>query len=103
MEALRSPLPTTFRITAGKPSTKALLDAMNNVHLPYLTGVEYEGEIVPPPKQLSWYPEGLGWQINVRKNVLRKTDEFRRFQQFLVAETDVVRPSVLYWLSSKSG
>lgn len=86
---MRAPLPTTFRITSGKPTARQLLDAMQNIYLPFLSNVEFEGEKVTPPRQLEWYPEGLGWHLDVRKNVLRKSPEFKRFQQFLVHETEV--------------
>lgn len=89
LEAMRMALPTTFRITSGKPTSRQLLDAMHNIYLPFLSNVEFEGEKVAPPRQLEWYPEGLGWHLDVRKNVLRKSPEFKRFQQFLVHETDV--------------
>ncbi|WFD29616.1 multisite-specific tRNA:(cytosine-C(5))-methyltransferase [Malassezia sp. CBS 17886] len=89
MASLRTPLPTTFRITSGKATSKQLMDAMQSIYLPFLSNVEFEGERVAPPRQLPWYPEGLGWHLDVRKNVLRKSPEFKRFQQFLVHETDV--------------
>ncbi|WFC97980.1 multisite-specific tRNA:(cytosine-C(5))-methyltransferase [Malassezia yamatoensis] len=89
LEAMRAALPTTFRITSGKPTSRQLLDAMQDIYLPFLSNVEFEGENVAPPRQLEWYPEGLGWHLDVRKNVLRKSPEFKRFQQFLVHETDV--------------
>lgn len=89
VEAMRAPLPTTFRITSGKPTARQLLDAMHTTFLPYLSNVTFEGEKVTPPHQLEWYPEGLGWHLDVRKNVLRKSPEFKRFQQFLVHETEV--------------
>lgn len=89
LEAMRTALPTTFRITSGKPTSRQLLDAMHDIYLPFLSNVEFEGEKVAPPRQLEWYPEGLGWHLDVRKNVLRKSPEFKRFQQFLVHETDV--------------
>lgn len=89
VEAMRAPLPTTFRITSGKPTSRQLLDAMHTTFLPYLSNVTFEGEKVTPPHQLEWYPEGLGWHLDVRKNVLRKSPEFKRFQQFLVHETEV--------------
>ncbi|WFD21590.1 multisite-specific tRNA:(cytosine-C(5))-methyltransferase [Malassezia equina] len=89
LAAMRAPLPTTFRITSGKPTARQLLDAMKNIYVPFLSNVEFEGEKVTPPTQLPWYPEGLGWHLDVRKNVLRKSPEFKRFQQFLVHETEV--------------
>lgn len=36
------------------------------------------------------YPGGLGWQLKVQKAVVRKQPEFKKFQDFLVYETDVV-------------
>ncbi|TFY62786.1 hypothetical protein EVG20_g6571 [Dentipellis fragilis] len=35
------------------------------------------------------YPEGLAWQFNVPKKVLRKSPEFKKFHSFLVFETEV--------------
>lgn len=89
LEAMRAPLPTTFRITSGKPTSRQLIDAMNKIYVPFLSNVEFDGERVTPPRPLEWYPEGLGWHLDVRKNVLRKSPEFKRFQQFLVRETEV--------------
>lgn len=89
IESMRAPLPTTFRITSGKPTARQLLSAMQNVYVPYLSNVEFEGEKIAPPRPLDWYPESLAWHVDVRKNVLRKSTEFRRLQQFLVHETDV--------------
>jgi hypothetical protein len=36
------------------------------------------------------YPDGLAWQFNVPKKVLRKSEEFKKFHSFLVFETEVV-------------
>lgn len=89
LDHLRAPLPTSFRITSGKPTTAILIEQMKNFYLPYLSNVKFEGEQVPPPKALPWYPESMGWQIDVKKNALRKTEQFQKFQQFLVHETEV--------------
>lgn len=40
------------------------------------------------------YPDGLAWQFNVPKKVLRKSEEFKKFHSFLVFETEVVRISL---------
>jgi len=37
------------------------------------------------------YPDGLAWQFNVPKKVLRRQPEFKKFHAFLVSETEVVR------------
>lgn len=89
LQAFRDPLPTTFRFTAGKATTRQLINQMRDKFIPELSGVEFEGQPVPPPKQLEWYPDGLAWQIDVMKNVLRKQPDFQNFQKFLVTETEV--------------
>lgn len=89
LQAFRDPLPTTFRFTAGKATTRQLINQMHSKFVPELSDVEFEGQPVPPPKQLEWYPDGLAWQIDVMKNVLRKQPAFQNFQKFLVTETEV--------------
>lgn len=51
--------------------------------------VEFDGQRIPPPVQIPWYPDGLAWQFNVPKKVLRKQPEFKKFHSFLVFETEV--------------
>ncbi|PWN42549.1 S-adenosyl-L-methionine-dependent methyltransferase [Ceraceosorus guamensis] len=89
LQTLRSPLPTTFRITMGKATTSVISHQMQNEFLPFLQGIEWEGEPVQAPRRLDWYPDGLAWQIDVKKNVLRKNDQFKKLQGFLVHETAV--------------
>ena len=36
------------------------------------------------------YPGELAWQLSAPKRVVRKTEPFKRFQRFLVGETEVV-------------
>jgi len=38
---------------------------------------------------MAWYPNHLAWSLDVKKNVLRKNSEFKKFQRFLVSETEV--------------
>lgn len=90
MDAFRQSLPTTFRFTAGKATTRQLITQMQERFVPELSDIEFEGEPVKPPQALSWYPEGLAWQVDVRKSVLRKQPHFQNFQKFLVNETAVV-------------
>jgi multisite-specific tRNA:(cytosine-C5)-methyltransferase len=42
-----------------------------------------------PPRQLEWYPGHLAWQLDVPKRVVRKSEEFKVFQRFLVGETEI--------------
>ncbi|KAJ8292198.1 Multisite-specific tRNA:(cytosine-C(5))-methyltransferase trm4b [Rhodotorula toruloides] len=87
VKALREPLPTTFRLTSSRPTAHALNEHIKQVYVPFLTGLEYEGKQLQPPKPIE-YPNQLAWQLPVPKSALRKNDHMRKFQHFLVYETD---------------
>ncbi|OAX37510.1 S-adenosyl-L-methionine-dependent methyltransferase [Rhizopogon vinicolor AM-OR11-026] len=89
IESLRRPLPTTFRIAGSREIAHALNDAIKKTYVPMLSDVVFEGDSVPPPSLIPWYPEGLAWQFNVSKKVLRKQQAFKKFHSFLVHETEV--------------
>ncbi|GAA5868521.1 hypothetical protein JCM3774_005412 [Rhodotorula dairenensis] len=88
IKAFRQPLPTTFRLTSSRPTAQALNQHIKDVYVPFLTGLEYEGTNLSPPKPLEWYPNQLAWQLPVPKSALRKNENMRKFQHFLVYETD---------------
>ncbi|CAK5272960.1 unnamed protein product [Mycena citricolor] len=81
MASLRLPLPTT--------NAQSLNKILSDIHVPSLSGVVFEDQHVVPPVQIPWYPDGLAWQFNVSKKVLRKSPEFKGFHSFLVFETEV--------------
>ncbi|KAG1859569.1 S-adenosyl-L-methionine-dependent methyltransferase [Suillus subalutaceus] len=89
METLRRPLPTTFRIAGSREIAHALNDAIKKTYVPLLSDVVFEGDVIPPPSRIPWYPEDLAWQFNVSKKVLRKQQAFKKFHSFLVHETEV--------------
>lgn len=82
-------LPLTFRITGSRKHAKEVLQLFQENHLPNLTNVVWEGETVKPPMALPWYPQNLGWQLDVSKSVIRKNEQFSRMQRFLVVENAV--------------
>ncbi|KAF8605675.1 S-adenosyl-L-methionine-dependent methyltransferase [Ceratobasidium sp. AG-I] len=86
---LKIVLPTTFRVTGSRATAQDLNTIIKDQYVPSLTNVEFEGQILNPPRQLPWYPDGLGWQLNVSKSALRKTPELKKFHNFLVYETEV--------------
>ncbi|KXN81699.1 tRNA (cytosine(34)-C(5))-methyltransferase [Leucoagaricus sp. SymC.cos] len=88
LEAIRDHLPTTFRVAGSRQTANTLNGTIRDVHVPGLSNVEFEGQRVSPPVQLPWYPDGLAWQFNVPKKVLRKQPEFKKFHSFLVFETE---------------
>ncbi|KAK0472690.1 S-adenosyl-L-methionine-dependent methyltransferase, partial [Armillaria luteobubalina] len=89
VETLRQHLPTTFRVAGSRETAHTLNSMVKDLHVPTLSNVTFEGQSIPPPVQIPWYPEGLAWQFNVPKKVLRKSSEFKKFHSFLVGETEV--------------
>ncbi|KAJ7867586.1 S-adenosyl-L-methionine-dependent methyltransferase [Mycena leptocephala] len=89
LESLRTPLPTTFRVAGSRQTAQSLNVTLRDTHVPTLSNVVFEGQSIPPPVQIPWYPDGLAWQFNVPKKVLRKSPEFKGFHSFLVFETEV--------------
>ncbi|ESK92221.1 trna (cytosine-5-)-methyltransferase [Moniliophthora roreri MCA 2997] len=89
LEAFRTPLPTTFRVAGSRLTANSLNKTITDVHVPLLSDVEFESQRIRPPVQIPWYPDGLAWQFNVPKKVLRKSLEFKKFHSFLVFETEV--------------
>lgn len=75
----KSPLPTTFRITASRIASKAVNDHVEQEFVPFLSNVVFEGAKQPPPRKLKWYPGGFAWQLDTAKHVVRKSPEFAKY------------------------
>lgn len=81
-------LPLTFRITGSKKHAEEIKDNFVKNHVSKLQDAEFDG--VPlQPKNLRYYPDELGWQIDVSKQVIRKNEQFAKTQRWLVLETEV--------------
>lgn len=61
---------------------------MEKVYFPYLSGKSHEGSPLAPPEAIDWYPERLAYKLDIPKQVIRKNPDFKKFQKFLVLETD---------------
>lgn len=85
----QTPLPLTFRITGSRAHAQEVLNLFRERHLPNLTNVIYEGEVLRTPLELHWYPNKLAWQLDVPKTVIRKNEQFAKTQRFLVIENAV--------------
>ena len=88
LERMRQPLPTTFRIAGSKNHAKDIQKSLESDYFPEIGTVEWEGVLVEAPKPIPWYPDGLAYQVDVDKKVIRKFPPFRRFQEFLVCEAE---------------
>ncbi|KAG7665799.1 NCL1 [[Candida] subhashii] len=81
-------LPLTFRITGSRKHAEEIREIFQTRHVSKLQDAEFDG-VKLTPKPLAYYPDGLGWQLDVSKAVIRKQKEFAKTQRFLVVETQV--------------
>lgn len=91
MQSFKQPLPTTFRVTGTRQQADALNDLITSSYVPYLQSARASngqplGQL--ELEQIPWYPRQLGWSLDVEKQVIRKSPEYRKFQDFLVHESE---------------
>lgn len=87
-KACQNNLPTTFRITGLRKHADEIKQLFIDKHVLTLKGQEFEGMLLEPTP-LAYYPDQLGWQMEVSKGVVRKNPQFATTQRFLVVETEV--------------
>ncbi len=88
LAACKRTLPTTFRITGSKQNALMVRDHLQKQYFAFLSGLQHEGKEVQPPTAIPWYPDALAYKLDVPKQVIRKAPAFKKFQRFLVSETD---------------
>ncbi|RCK62936.1 Multisite-specific tRNA:(cytosine-C(5))-methyltransferase [Candida viswanathii] len=86
--ACQTNLPMTFRITGSRKHAEEIRNIFLDRHVKHLEGKTFEG-VDLTPKNIEFYPDQLGWQIDVSKNVIKKQKEYAKTQRFLVVETEV--------------
>jgi len=86
--SFRTDLPTTFRVTGGKKNADQLNKIIEDTYVPFLSNLRINDELVPPPQKISWYPNGMAWEFRAPKQLIRKSAELKKFQNFLVYESD---------------
>lgn len=89
MEALRRPLPSTFRVAGHRETKHAINKAIKETYIPSLEKATFNDEPLPVPSAIPWYPDGLAWKLDVGRKELRKSADYKRFHQFLVYETEI--------------
>lgn len=88
MEALKSDLPTAFRITASKSESKALLEIVKSQYFTDVVNAKTpDDDKVIEPVCLRWYPDGLGWQMVLTRRDIRRSEVFFKLHNFLISET----------------
>ncbi|EGG16635.1 NOL1/NOP2/Sun family protein [Cavenderia fasciculata] len=86
MEWLGKPLPTTFRINRaiGESLTNVVKKQLHNIIDQLPEKMIVDGDVVEPPKPLSWYPDELAWHSTLTKRSFRKNDQLEAFHKFLM-------------------
>ena len=79
---MKEPLPVSFRVSGHRTQAKAVLKIIEGKYFKDLVG---EGG---QPQCLPWYPDNLGWQLNLTRKDIRKNEAYCRLQNFLVSETE---------------
>lgn len=82
LEALRSDLPTTFRISSCRSTAKKILEIIKNDFF-------VNESSSTQPICLSWYPNELAWQLNITRKSIRRLENHYKLHNFLIAETKV--------------
>eukprot|EP00731_Ephydatia_muelleri_P026085 Em0018g185a len=83
---MRRNLPATFRITGTRSTAETIRSCLENKYFPELAEIEIEGEKVPSPHPLPWYPHRLAWHISLSRMVIRHSPAVSKFHSFLVKE-----------------
>jgi len=79
---LKDALPVSFRISGHRTQAKEVLKIIQGKYFHELVGGEAQ------PQCLPWYPDNLGWQLNLSKKDVRKNEAYSRLHNFLVSETE---------------
>ncbi|KAI8330569.1 S-adenosyl-L-methionine-dependent methyltransferase [Chlamydoabsidia padenii] len=86
--SLKTPLPSTFRITGTKNNAFQIRNFIQNNHVAKMQNVVVDGIKYDPPSAITWYPHQLCYQITCPRKVLRNSPEYTTLQKFLVAENE---------------
>lgn len=85
--ACQQPLPLTFRVTGSRAHAKEIAALYKESIMPNLLNVQVEG--YKEPSVLPWYPDQLAFQIDIPKNIVKKTPEYKEVQKYLFTENEV--------------
>ncbi|XP_065913229.1 RNA cytosine-C(5)-methyltransferase NSUN2-like isoform X2 [Dysidea avara] len=89
MSILRQELPSTFRITGTTNSdAHCLRQCLQERFFTELHKIEVDGENIPLPQPIPWYPDNLAWHVSLSKKFIRKSPLVKQFHNFLVKENE---------------
>eukprot|EP00172_Hildenbrandia_rubra_P000783 Plantae.Rhodophyta-Hildenbrandia_rubra.ctg14410.p1 GENE.Plantae.Rhodophyta-Hildenbrandia_rubra.ctg14410~~Plantae.Rhodophyta-Hildenbrandia_rubra.ctg14410.p1 ORF type:complete len:803 (-),score=129.36 Plantae.Rhodophyta-Hildenbrandia_rubra.ctg14410:1035-3443(-) len=86
LDAMKEPLPTSFRITTFGSMTDEIKRKLNTDFRELFQAAETEdGQPIEPPQALKWYPEDLAWSVNAPRQLLRRDNTLSKFHKYLIA------------------
>ena len=88
LEALKRPLPQTFRFAGFKNSAKLLIKRMEESFLDNFEDLEIDGVRITKPEPMSWYPNRLAWSTTLSRTQLRRHPKLGEMHRFLIAESE---------------
>jgi len=88
IECLKQDLPASFRISASRAESQALLKILETEYFAELSTHKAAGEEVIIPKVLPWYPDNLAYQLNLTRREIRRQEVYFKLHNFLVSETE---------------
>ena len=71
----------TFRITGSRKHAEEIRNIFLDRHVSQLKGKTFDGVDITP-KNIEFYPDNLGWQIDVSKNVIKNRKSMQRLKRF---------------------
>ena len=97
MAALRTDLPSSFRVSGSREIGNEIKDLLKNRYFPENVAKNQNDELVTDaveskvnaPVPIPFYPDGFAWQYSASRAEIRKSPSFSKFHKFLVAETEV--------------
>lgn len=92
LDSIKADLPATFRITGCRSAAKKLLSIIQSEFFnDYMANREQEANdehtVVKKPFCLPWYPSELGWQLELTRRDIRRSEGYYKLHSFLIAET----------------
>lgn len=88
LESMRTDLPTTFRVTKNSYVGPSVLQRLNDLISKLPVMHNDKGEVIPPPRPIPWYPEGLAFHMEIGKRDLKKSAEYSELYRFVVSQND---------------
>lgn len=88
LEAMKRPLPQTFRFAGFKTPSKLLIQRMNENFLDNFQDLEIDGEKISKPQPMPWYPNNLAWTTTISRQQLKRHPNLGEMHRFLISESE---------------